>query len=227
MSSEPILRVTRESLSSGTVARLAAEQRKNGTFIATQDDLLASRRAVVPDDHDCSDLWVFGYGSLIFNPVLDFSEKGIAQIYGNHRRFCLRTRLGRGSPEQPGLVLALDQGGSCRGVAFRLKPENAIDELDLLWQREMISLSYRPRWVKLHMGSGFRKAITFVSNPRHPSYAPPMPMSREAEIIATARGLIGPCHDYLFDTLDGLHSHGIRDPHLEKLASAVKARLAL
>lgn len=226
MSTDPILKITRESLSSGVVAKMVA-QRDDETKVASDDELLASRRGVVPDDFDCSNVWVFGYGSLIFNPVIKHTERVNAKIYGNHRRFCLRTRIGRGSPDCPGLVLALDRGGSCAGVAFKLNPETAIAELDLLWRREMITLAYNARWVKLHTDEGVKSGIAFVSIPAHQSYAAPMSLDSEAEIIAAASGFIGSCRDYLFDTVAGLHDHGIRDRHLENLVTAVKARLAL
>ena len=226
MSTDPILKITRESLSSGVVTKMVAE-RDGETKIASNVELLASRREVVPDDFDCSNVWVFGYGSLIFNPVIEHTERVNAKIYGNHRRFCLRTRIGRGSPDCPGLVLALDRGGSCAGVAFKLNPETAIAELDLLWRREMITLAYDARWVKLHTDKGVKTGIAFVSIPAHQNYAPPMSLHSEAEIIAAASGFIGPCRDYLFDTVAGLHDHGIRDKYLENLVIAVKARLAL
>ena len=226
MSTDPILKITRESLSSGVVTKMVAE-RDGETKIASNVELLASRREVVPDDFDCSNVWVFGYGSLIFNPVIEHTERLNAKIYGNHRRFCLRTRIGRGSPDCPGLVLALDRGGSCAGVAFKLNPETAIAELDLLWRREMITLAYNARWVKLHTDKGVKTGIAFVSIPAHQNYAPPMSLHSEAEIIAAASGFIGPCRDYLFDTVAGLHDHGIRDKYLENLVIAVKARLAL
>ena len=226
MNTDPILKITRESLSSGVVTKMVAE-RDGETKIASDVELLESRREVVPDDFDCSNVWVFGYGSLIFNPVIEHTERVNAKIYGNHRRFCLRTHIGRGSPDCPGLVLALDRGGSCAGVAFKLNPETAIAELDLLWRREMITLAYNARWVKLHTDTGVKTGIAFVSIPAHQNYAPPMSLNSEAEIIAAASGFIGPCRDYLFDTVAGLHDHGIRDKYLENLVIAVKARLAL
>ena len=210
MNTDPILKITRESLSTGVVTKMVAE-RDSETKIASDDELLGSRREVVPDDFDCSNVWVFGYGSLIFNPVIEHTERVNAKIYGNHRRFCLRTHIGRGSPDCPGLVLALDRGGSCAGVAFKLNPETAIAELDLLWRREMITLAYNARWVKLHTDKGVKSGIAFVSIPAHQNYAPPMSLHSEAEIIASASGFIGPCRDYLFDTVAGLHDHGIRD----------------
>ena len=226
MSTDTFLKITRESLNSGIVSRMAAA-RDDGTKVASNDDLLASRRRVVPDKFECSNVWVFGYGSLIFNPVIDYTERVTARIFGNHRRFCLRTRIGRGSPDCPGLVLALDRGGSCAGVAFKLDPKNAITELDLLWRREMITLAYYPRWVRLHTDQGVKSGIAFVSIPKHKNYAPPMSLDNEADIIAVASGFIGPCRDYLFETVAALRDCGIHDKYLESLVVAVKARLAL
>ena len=206
---------------------MAAERDGEGTPVVDDATLLASRRALIPDDFDCSDLWVFGYGSLIFNPILDFSEKIKARIFGLNRRFCLWTRMGRGSPDCPGLVLALDRGGSCTGVAFRLKPENALAELDLLWRREMLTLAYRPKLLRLHTAEGLKQGLAFVSNPDRPVYAQKMPLKDEVETIANAVGFLGPCRDYLFGTVDGLRDYDIKDPHLEKLVVEVKQRLAL
>jgi len=226
MAEKPILPVTRENLRSGSLARLVAERNDGQTKLATDEQLLETRRALVPDDADTSNIWVFGYGSLIFNPVMDYVERARATIYGHHRRFCLWTRLGRGSPDCPGLVLALDRGGSCPGIAYRLNPEVAIAELDLLWRREMITLAYRACWLTLHTDRGRTPAIGFVARPDRQNYAKPMSIEEEADTIASAAGFIGPCRDYLFDTVKALQANGIHDPHLEKLVRAVERRLA-
>ena len=151
------------------------------------------------------------------------SEHGFLVITAG---FCLWTRLGRGTPDCPGLVLALDRGGSCTGVAYKLNPANAIAELDLLWRREMITLAYRAHWVRMHTPDGMQRGIGFVSRPDRPNYAAPMPIDSEADVIAAASGFIGPCREYLFDTVEALNAEGFRDPHLEKLVALVKQRLA-
>ena len=230
MADKPVLPVTRENLSSGSLARLVAERNDDKTRLASDEELLASRRALVADDADTSDIWVFGYGSLIFNPVMDYVERARGRIYGHHRRFCLWTRLGRGSPDCPGLVLALDRGGSCTGIAYRLNPDVAIAELDLLWRREMVTLAYRASWLTFHPdghndGAG-KRAISFVSRPERENFAGPMTLDQEADVIASASGFIGPCRDYLFDTVKALEADGISDPHLKKLQRAVERRLA-
>lgn len=227
MSVEPIIQsITRETLKNWRVAELARERYGAETSIATEDQLLESRRSVIADDADVSDLWVFGYGSLIYNPIIDFSQRVIASVYGYHRRFCLWTKIGRGSPGYPGLVLSLDRGGSCKGLAFRLNPQNAIAELDLLWRREMITLAYQPRVLSLHTDIGLRRGLAFVANPARPAYAPPMPFEMTVEFVSNASGFNGLCCEYLYDTVKGMQACGIRDHQLEKLAAAVHQRLA-
>ena len=129
-------RITRETLEDWRIATMARELDGSEATVASEDHLLQSRRNIVPDNADCEDLWVFGYGSLISNPIIAHNQRLTARIHGYHRRFCLWTKIGRGSPEFPGLVLSLDHGGSCVGIAYQLEPETAIAELDLLWRRE-------------------------------------------------------------------------------------------
>lgn len=218
--------ITRETLQNWRVASLARERDGAEASIATEDQLRESRRLVIADDADVSDFWVFGYGSLIYNPIIEHSHRAIASIYGYHRRFCLWTKIGRGSPDCPGLVLSLDRGGSCKGVAFRLNPQNAIAELDLLWRREMMTMAYRPRLISLHTDIGLKRGLAFVANPARPAYAQPMPFEATVEVVAHAAGFNGPCREYLYDTVKGMQACGIRDRQLEKLAAAVQQRLA-
>src|SRR6185295_7575731 len=104
-------------------------------------------------------VWVFGYGSLMWNPAIRYVERRPALVHGYHREFCLLARAGRGSPERPGLMLSLEPGGSCHGVAYRL-PAGAIeDELDVLWRREMMTRSYSPVWVAARTADGISHAI--------------------------------------------------------------------
>ena len=218
--------ITREMLQNWRVASLARERDGAEASIASEDQLLESRRLVIADDADVSDFWVFGYGSLIYNPIIEHSHRAIASIYGYHRRFCLWTKIGRGSPDCPGLVLSLDRGGSCKGVAFRLNPQNAIAELDLLWRREMMTMAYRPRLISLHTDIGLKRGLAFVANPARSAYAQPMPFEATVEVVAHAAGFNGPCREYLYDTVKGMQACGIRDRQLEKLAAAVQQRLA-
>ena len=218
--------ITRETLKNWRVALLARERDGAEACIANEDQLLESRRLVIADDADVSDFWVFGYGSLIYNPIIDHKQRVIASIYGYRRRFCLWTKIGRGSPDCPGLVLSLDRGGSCKGVAFQLNPQNAIAELDLLWRREMMTMAYQPRLLSLYTDIGLKRGLAFVANPTRPAYAQPMPFEATVEVVAHAAGFNGPCREYLYDTVKGMQASGIRDQQLEKLAAAVQQRLA-
>ncbi len=112
------------------------------------DESLDRTLAARPAEAD-GDVWLFGYGSLIWNPTVHSVEMRTARIEGWYRAFCLSTKAGRGSPENPGLVLALDAGGACTGVAFRLAEDILEVELALLWRREMLSGAYVPRWVEV------------------------------------------------------------------------------
>ncbi len=170
------------------------------------------------------DLWVFAYGSLIWNPAFHYQERQVGKIYGWHRQFCHWTPLGRGTPENPGLVLGLDRGGSCRGVVYRIAAADIAAELLLLWRREMIVGSYLPRWVKVFTGSHCLPALTFVINPTHDCYAGKLPLTTAAYHIATAHGQIGPCAEYLFQTVAGLTAAGIHDRALHYLAEQVWQR---
>ena len=176
--------ITRDTLQSWRVALLARDRDGAEARIAAEDQLLESRRLIISDNDDVSDLWVFGYGSLIYNPIIEHSQRAIASIYGYHRRLCLWTEIGRGSPDCPGLVLSLDRGGSCKGVAFRLSPKNAIDELDLLWRREMMTMAYRPRLLSLHTDLGLKRGLAFVADRALTAYAPPLPFAVSVEIVA-------------------------------------------
>jgi cation transport protein ChaC len=168
--------------------------------------------------------WVFGYGSLLWNPLFPVAEMRVAQVRGWHRRFCLWSLASRGTPEAPGLVLGLEPGGSCRGVALRLPAPLALDELHLLWRREMVVGSYRPIWAQVDACGRPLTALTFVVRRDHPQYAGKQPIEREAEVLACATGVFGSSLDYLERTRIALVAHGIVDPYLERLSAGV-ARL--
>src|SRR5579864_3025154 len=105
------------------------------------------------------DVWVFGYGSLMWNPAIRVTETRSGLIRGYHRCFCLEMLLGRGSPDRPGLMLGLDRGGSCRGLAHRIAAADVESELTILWRREMVSGAYRPRWVTVEQGGAEVRAL--------------------------------------------------------------------
>jgi len=175
-------------------------------------------------------VWVFGYGSLIWNPAIKYVERRVAHINGWHRSFCMSIVAGRASPSAPGLMLALDEGGHCSGSAFRLAEADVRSELTLLWRREMLCHGgYIPRWLRLvdANGQGFGHAVAFTINPNGGKYAGDMPTDAVVRRLATAAGGLGSCADYLFQTRDGLRSHGIPDATLEQLARQVEHALTM
>jgi cation transport protein ChaC len=215
--------LTREQIQSGWVQQMAREG--GGIHVLSDEELEASRRATLaraPSD----DIWVFGYGSLIWNPAFHFVERRLGTIHGYHRRFCLWTTLGRGSPDCPGLMLGLDRGGSCRGVVLRIAGDDVECELDVLWRREMVSNAYVPAWVKASTPEGDVWAIAFTINRAHERYARKMGEEQMADIITRAVGRVGPCRDYLLNTVDHLDQLGIHDRALKRLADKVRRQCA-
>ncbi len=168
-------------------------------------------------------VWLFGYGSLIWNPQIHAAERRIATVQGWHRAFCLSTRAGRGTPDNPGLVLGLDAGGNCRGVAFRIDDAILQTELTLLWRREMLAGSYVPRWLDLfdEAGARFGSAIAFTVDPLCDQYAGNLAHDAVVLRLATAAGELGSAADYLFRTCASLRAEGIADAELDDLAGIV------
>ncbi|GJD75681.1 gamma-glutamylcyclotransferase [Methylobacterium goesingense] len=170
-------------------------------------------------------LWVFGYGSLIWRPEFAYSERRVGTVHGYHRRFCLLQRRFRGSVEKPGLVLALDVGGACEGVAFRLTGAEAAETLLPVWRREMRGNGYLGRWVPVETAAGTVQALTFVVNPDSDRYTGPISDAAIADRIASGAGHLGPSAEYLFRTVSACLAEGIHCPHLLTLQAMVATRL--
>ncbi|MGY8992851.1 MAG: gamma-glutamylcyclotransferase [Rhodospirillales bacterium] len=215
--------LTRESIRDGYVQRMAAHQARGGNPL-TEEQLHKSRRDLLNQLGAGADVWVFGYGSLMWNPAFHFDESRIGKVFGFHRRFCLWSTLGRGSPENPGLMLGLDWGGCCRGMVLRIHPDAVESETDILWRREMVRGAYLPRWVRVHTSQGVVRAITFTINHSHDSYAGVQPEDRVVECIATASGRLGGCVDYLVNTVGRMRQLGIEDRNMVKLLALVEER---
>ncbi len=164
------------------------------------------------------DVWIFAYGSLIWNPLFPVAEERVARVHGFHRAFCIWSRIGRGSPDRPGLVLGLDRGGNCRGVALRLEEQDVRDELAMIWRREMITGAYRPTWVKATTTEGLVDAIAFVADRKAESYAGDLSEDAVVGILRSGAGFLGTCAEYLAQTTAGLAARGIRDEGLQRLA---------
>jgi len=214
--------ITRESLLDGSHhARVRAGQGPHVRYMTDEERRrhVAEMLALAPRPKR---IWVFGYGSLMWNPAFHYVERRTARVHGFHRQFCLWARGGRGSAERPGLMLSLESGGSCTGVAYRIAPGVAATELDVLWRREMSSWSYRPVWVTAHMRRGTEPAIVFAVNRSHERYVPGLDTETIARYLATGAGLNGSCREYLFDTAEHLLELGIRDRRIEALAHRVR-----
>jgi cation transport protein ChaC len=190
----------------------------------SDEQLSASLNATLGAKPKGAGWWVFAYGSLLWNPIFPIAEARPALLRGLHRRFCLWSLASRGMPDAPGLVLGLMPGGACRGVAYRLPSIAAIDELHLLWRREMVVGSYHPKWVRLDAGGRTIVGLAFTVKRDHPQYAGALSLDAQASVIATACGHLGSSQDYLERTRVALVTHGIVDAYLERLASAVAVR---
>lgn len=216
--------LTRERIRAGWVQELVRAHGVPG--VLDERELAASRAACLAQRPPGAPVWVFGYGSLIWNPCFHYVERRVVTVAGWHRRFCLWTSIGRGTPDRPGLMLGLEPGGSCRGVAFRIAEAEVESELDIVWRREMVTAAYRPIWVTARGEGETLRAIAFAINRAHPRYAGRLPEARIVEALATARGPVGPCCEYLFNTVAHLEGLGVPDRRLAALCRAVRERQA-
>jgi cation transport protein ChaC len=169
-------------------------------------------------------LWVFGYGSLIWDPGFTVAERRIGRVSGWHRSFCMRSIHHRGTVEHPGLVLALDraEGSACAGVAFRVAEGAETATIKALRERELVSSAYLETRLKVATPDGPLEALTYVIDPAHVQYCH-LDLEDQARIIAAASGGRGANRDYLWSTAAHLAELGIADPDLEWLASRVRA----
>lgn len=174
-------------------------------------------------------LWVFGYGSLVWNPGFAFQERHRATLDDYARSFCMRSIHHRGTEADPGLVLALDAhpGADCRGVVFGVDEAQRDDTVAYLRERELISSAYLERWLDVRLEDGRRvEALCYVVDPDHVQYCGDLPLDEQARIIARAHGGRGPNSEYLFNTAAHLDELGIGDADLHWLTAQVKTLLA-
>ncbi|MBT5571364.1 MAG: gamma-glutamylcyclotransferase [Alphaproteobacteria bacterium] len=174
---------------------------------------------------DPSDLWVFGAGSLIWDPRFEPLETRTAFLPTYRRAFCFWTVRARGSFERPGLGLALEAGGTCAGVAFRLPKEGRDEILDALWRREMSGGVYVPTWISAETDQGPIWTLGFVGNRSHRNYAGILPLDQSARIIASALGTSGTCHEYVALLAEALDHYGLEDPETRDLHVLVQQYL--
>ena len=177
--------------------------------------VLALRESTTP-------VWVFAYGSLMWNPEMRFDEALPARVHGYHRSFCLYSPEYRGTREKPGLVLGLDRGGSCPGIAYRLAAATLADEIDLLWTREMTGFVYHMTKLQMVTERGLVTGYAFTVRRDSADYAGRLPHDVAARIIATSRGDRGTGRDYLANTVQHLEQLGIADGALHHIAALVR-----
>ena len=163
------------------------------------------------------DLWVFGYGSLIWRPEFDFSERRPAHLHGWHRALKMWSRVNRGTPQCPGLVFGLLSGGSCRGMVFRIPQADGLETLGRLWLREMPTGVYDPRWLDCLTPHGRVRALAFTLSRRSPNFTGELSDARYREIFSSACGRYGTSLEYARQTLLELQRHGIHDAALARL----------
>ena len=164
-----------------------------------------------------SDLWVFGYASLIWRPEFDFIEQRRAKVHGWHRSLKMWSRINRGTPDCPGLVFALLSGGCCHGVVFRVARHDVAEVLPRLWQREMATGVYDPKWLHCQTDQGPVHALAFTLSRRSPNFTGELSDVRYREIFSSAVGRYGSSLDYAQQTLQELQRHAIHDAALARL----------
>lgn len=162
------------------------------------------------------DLWVFGYGSVMWRPGFDFLERHRARVHGYHRALCVWSWWHRGTPERPGLVLGLDRGGSCIGQAYRVAERDKDAVAAYLYERELVTPAYLARLIDVHVNGRRETALTFLVDRSHPQYAGRLTPEEAADTVRKARGASGENPDYVASTISHLREIGLRDHWLER-----------
>ncbi len=182
-----------------------------------EHDARETNRQAVLAGRLTQDLWVFAYGSLIWDPAVYVEEYRRGFLPGWRRRFCMRLEGGRGSHTQPGLMAALDRGGQCHGVAFRIAAELVDEETKFIWNREMFAGAYCPVFQEVSTPQGSVDALVFVMDQTNCRYMPHLTDEKAAQMIAVAEGGLGPNFDYLQSLVIHLNELGIEDDHIKTL----------
>jgi len=219
------------ALTADLVARTArvvedAGPSPGAVYLTEEDYELAVRDILVQAPRE--DVWLFGYGSLLWKPAFEYVESRIATVRGWHRSFCIRVARFRGTRDLPGLMMALDRGGQCRGKVFRIPADQAVENLKALFRRELVVKppGTPPRWLMARTNEGPLPAIGFVVDRRSPFYAGGLAPEEVADIVARAAGHWGSCAEYLRNTVSHLEALGIHDRNLWRLQALVAERVA-
>lgn len=174
-----------------------------------------------------NDFWVFGYGSLIWRPGFAHVETQKARLYGYRRALCIDSHIYRGTPDRPGLVLGLDRGGSCLGMAFRVSGAFYEEVITYLRERELVTEVYLERMVPISLEAGqVVQAVTYVVDRSHPQYTGPLDPAYAASRVSGAVGQAGPNEEYVRNTIEHLRTLGIRDRQLEQVATRIVSEIS-
>ena len=176
-------------------------------------------------DHATGDLWVFGYGSLMWRPGFDFLERVEARLIGAHRALCVYSFVHRGTPERPGLVLGLDRGGTCRGIAYRVAASKRAETVAYLRAREQVTMVYRETMRRVWLRSEperLEAALCYMVDRSHPQYAGRLSLDRQLHHVRQGHGQSGANRDYVVETVAALEALGYRESDLHLLAERLK-----
>jgi glutathione-specific gamma-glutamylcyclotransferase len=179
--------------------------------------------------HDYDDLWVFGYGSLMWRPGFEFIERVPARLIGLHRALCVYSFVHRGTPERPGLVLGLDRGGMCRGIAFRIAASKRQNTLKYLRAREQVTTVYLETMRRVELEEPARRpvqALCFLVNRSHVQYAGRLTLAECVHHVRQGHGSSGPNRDYVLETVQALEDLGYRETDLHLVAEALKSQVS-
>jgi cation transport protein ChaC len=201
-------------------AYIAARGGGGMTFL-TNEEREANRRNFLNAHPPGQDLWLFGYGSLMWNPAIHVEESAAARIEGFHRSFCLTMSFGRGTPEKPGLMLVLRPGGACGGVAHRIEARKVQSETEILWMREMLSGAYLPQWLDIRLPKQSVRGFTFVAHDGHSRIEEGLTEEAVALRIAHAAGERGTNRDYLFAAAKTLKNYDLSDDYVTRIEARV------
>lgn len=215
--------LTRKKLASQTLPEWLQERVDSGELNllddATRQTLLKQTLSSYLKDKP---LWVFAYGSLMWNPTFHFEHVEPCTLEGYHRQFCIRDVIARGTSARPALMLGVEKGGKCHGLGYQISPKEVNKELEILWNREMLTGVYVPTWVDILSSSNEKvSALTFTMNQSHPNYLPGLPLAQVSQFVAMASGPLGRNCDYLFQLVERLHELGLEDVAMSQLKQAI------
>jgi cation transport protein ChaC len=216
------IKLTRENITHGRLGE-KIKSISGSDKVLTNEELIRERRKIIPDTGIGEDIYIFAYGSLLWNPTVEYEGQFLAKTYGFHRSFCMKTNLGRGSFINPGLMLGLDKGGSCKGSAFKLKKSGTIKNIDILFRREMVTGAYIPKLLKTRLDGGKNVlSLAFTVDKQHKNYFGKKDIQTKANMIAKASGFLGSCREYLDNTLHSLSELNIIDAEMRAISNHLK-----